>query len=69
VKPGGRHGQADLGYGNAQFFKRDVLARFPQGQNIRYSILHPARSDITTLGLGRESACLPSPRNSSDRSG
>jgi len=69
VKPGDQHDQADLGQGNAQFFERDVLARFPQGQNIRCSLLHPARSDITSLGLGGEAAGLPSSRHPADRSG
>jgi len=67
MQSGDRYGQADLGQGNAQFCKRDVLARLPQGQDVSRSLLNPARSHITALGLGGKSPSLQTLRLPADR--
>jgi len=59
VKPGHTHLKADIGKRRAQFFKRDVLAGFPDRQDIRPPRLNSARPHVAALGLWSEPACVP----------
>tara|TARA_R110000868_G_scaffold325895_1_gene586784 strand:+ start:115 stop:417 length:303 start_codon:yes stop_codon:yes gene_type:complete len=56
VKPGHRDVQAQIDQRRPQFFKRDVLARFPYGEDFSLPLLDPARSHIATLRLGSKAA-------------
>lgn len=56
MKPGHRDVQADLNQRQAQFLKRDVLARLPHGQDFLSPLLDPARAHVATLRLGSKIA-------------
>ncbi len=49
MQPGNGDEQADSGQVRSQFFKRDVLARVPKGQNIRSEFLNPPESQVASL--------------------
>ena len=55
VKPGHRDVQAEFDQRQAQFFKRDVLARLPHGEDLRSPFLDPPRAHVATLRLGAQS--------------
>ncbi len=42
MQSGDRDDQADLGQARAQFLKRDVLARLPDGEDVGRTLFHPA---------------------------
>lgn len=52
MKPGDRDSQAYFSQRRPQFNKRDILLRFPNGQDVLRSLLNPMRPHIATLGLG-----------------
>jgi hypothetical protein len=52
VKPGDGDGQTHFSERPPQFDKRDILLRFPNGQDVRRPLLNPMRPHIATLGLG-----------------
>ena len=56
MQPGNRDGEPLLDQGEAQFFKRDVLARFPEGENVGRSLLDTARAHISALRFGGNAA-------------
>ena len=67
VKSGDGDDQACLGQRQAQLIERDVLARLPKSEDVRSSLLDPARPHVTALRLGSELARFAPLRLPADR--
>jgi len=67
VKPGHGDVQTESEQRQAQLFERDVLAPFPDTEDVRPSLLQPTRAHVTALGLGSKVAGLALLRPPADR--
>ncbi|WP_423777965.1 hypothetical protein [Elstera cyanobacteriorum] len=56
VQPGHRNAQANLKQRSAQFFERDVFARFPKGEDVFSPRLDPAGAPVAALRFGGKTA-------------
>ena len=54
MQPANRDCEPLLGQGKAQFFKRDVLAPFPKGENVGRSLLDTARAHVSAFEAWRQ---------------
>lgn len=60
------HHQAGFGQCGTQLIERNVLACFPQGENVRAARLDPTRTHVAALGFGCEATALAPPRLPAD---